>query len=159
MTQEEYDSYALDENSPSFLQEGAVVFNDPSWNDNYHGNAGLSLFEVNHGELKGYQNIGTEVAKYQSQLDGLARAVAYAVNTIHADNGDPDGHSPVSFFVGEEVHPICSINAGNIRVNQAIFDDMDNINTGRAWDSPEGNGERPWPLHGLGMPGCQYRNL
>jgi flagellar hook-associated protein 1 FlgK len=143
MTQEEYDSYAPDENSPSFLQEGAVVFNDPSWNDNYHGNAGLSLFEVNHGELKGYQNIGTEVAKYQSQLDGLARAVAYAVNTIHADNGDPDGHSPVSFFVGEGgSSDISSINAGNIRVNQAIFDDMDNINTGRAWDSPEGNGER-----------------
>ena len=130
MTQEEYDSYALDENSPSFLQEGAVVFNDPSWNDNYHGNAGLSLFEVNHGELKGYQNIGTEVAKYQSQLDGLARAVAYAVNTIHADNGDPDGHSPVSFFVGEGGSSDISSISRHIQVNQAIFDDMDNILSG-----------------------------
>ena len=134
VTKDEYETI-------SFLQDGVVVFNDPSWDGANYTDAGFSLFEMNHGELKGYQEISAEVASYQSQLDGLARAIAYAVNTIHTDDGNFEGS--VSFFTAADgSSDISKINAGNIRVNQAIVQDINNINTRRAADSPEGNGDR-----------------
>ncbi|HHY81569.1 MAG TPA: flagellar hook-associated protein FlgK [Clostridiales bacterium] len=143
MTKAEYDSYAVDADSGSFLQEGAVIFNDVSWDGINHADGNLAIFDVKHGELRGYQDISAEVAKYQDQLNGLARAIAYAVNTIHTGDGNPDDPNPVSFFVGEgNSGDISKINAGNIKVNEEILKDVRLINTRKSEDSPEGNGER-----------------
>ncbi len=146
MTRDSYENYyKVDGQTQSFLQEGAVIFNDISWDsDNeYLYQANLKPFDITHGELRGYQDISVEVAKYQSQLDGLARAVAYAVNTIHTDDGNPDEPNPVSFFVSDNGSAdISSITAGNISVNQEIIDDPKKINTGRSAYSPDGDGDR-----------------
>jgi len=134
LTKDEYEAI-------SFLREGVVVFNDPSWDGINYTDANFSLFNLNHGELQGYQEISAEVANYQRQLDGLARAIAYAVNTMHTDDGNFSG--AVSFFVGaDDSDDISKINAGNIKVNTAIIQDVKNINTRRSTDSPEGNGDR-----------------
>lgn len=132
MTDEEFDSH-------SFLQEGAVVFTDKAWDGSNISDAHLESFDITHGELKGYQSISEEVEGYQNQLDGLARSIAYAVNTLHTNNGEDD----TAFFVGAEgCADLENINTQNITVNQDIIDDVRKINTGKALDGSEGDGER-----------------
>lgn len=127
------DSYA-------FMEEGVVVFNENSWDSENQGlsDANVKLFDVKYGELKGYQDISVEVSVYQEQMDGLARAVAYAVNTIHTD----DGNAAIPFFVGEDgTGDISGINAGNIQLNEAM-EDVKNIHAKKQPDGPEGDGDR-----------------
>lgn len=136
ISKEEYDA------SYSFLQEGAVVFNDPSWEGTDISNGNLNLFSITHGELKGHQDMMKEIGDYQNQLDALARSIAYAVNTIHTNDGE---EGSIAFFVGEgETEPfdITQINAGNITVNHAIQEDVRLINAGKELNAPEGDGER-----------------
>lgn len=134
----------------SFLKEGAVVLNAQP--DDWDGSFGdisstkLKSFDLTHGELKGYQSIIDEVGKYQDELDGLARSVAYAVNIIHMDDGsDPDnpiGH--IALFVGsDDTGDINTISAKNIKIHQDIINDVGKINTGKEYpSSSEGDGER-----------------
>lgn len=140
MTKDQY------ENNYSFLKEGNVVFNANAkdWDGSLENSSSAKLgsFDMAHGELRGYQAIIQEVEKYQGELDGLARAVAYAVNTLHQDNGEElDGH--IAFFVGEgNSADLSNISAKNITVNKDIIDDVRLINTGKSIDSEAGDGER-----------------
>lgn len=133
------------ENNCSFIKEGTVILNNKSWDgniDNISG-AGLAPLEITHGELAGYQSVSAEVAEYQAQLDGLARAIAYTVNTIHTDNGNPDIINSLDYFVGAgNSGDISNINAGNITVNQEIKNEVKNINTKKFSNNLEGDGER-----------------
>ncbi len=134
VSKEEYDA------SYSFLQEGAVVFNDPSWDGTDTSNGNLNFFSITHGELKGYQDTMKEVDSYQAQLDGLARSIAYAVNMVHTNNGETGS---IPFFVGEgDTSDITKISAANITVNSAIQGDVRLINVGKELNGPEGDGER-----------------
>ena len=123
----------------SYMEEGVVIFNDASWDSEGEdlSDANGKLFDMNYGELKGYQDISVEVSTYQKQMDGLARAVAYAVNTVHTAGG-----SAVPFFVGEGgTVDIGGINAGNIRLNEAM-EDVKNINAKKEPGGPDGDGDR-----------------
>lgn len=132
-------------NNYSFLKDGAVVSNanGEDWDGTFSNISLAKLKPVNmsHGELKGYQSIIEEVGKYQEELNGLARAVAYGVNTIHQDDGNiPPGGS--AFFVGANNSPnIEDITAENITVNRDIVEDVRKINAGKD-SSAEGDGER-----------------
>ncbi len=130
MTEEEYRNH-------SFLKDGAVVFNDKAWDGK--DLSGLEPFKMSNGELLGYQSMSDEISMYQDQLNGLARALAYAVNTIHTDSGS---HG-VPFFVGDGgSSDLSAITAGNITINQAIIDNPKNINTATLPGNPEGDGGR-----------------
>ncbi|HPT78061.1 MAG TPA: flagellar hook-associated protein FlgK [Candidatus Atribacteria bacterium] len=130
MTEEEYRNH-------SFLKDGAVVFNDKAWDGK--DLSGLEPFKMSNGELLGYQSMSDEISMYQDQLNGLARALAYAVNTIHTDSGS---HG-VPFFVGDGgSSDLSEITAGNITINQAIIDNPKNINTATLPGNPEGDGGR-----------------
>ncbi|HZK34613.1 MAG TPA: flagellar hook-associated protein FlgK [Bacillota bacterium] len=121
----------------SFLEEGAVIYNDKSWDGQDY--SALQSFELNDGELAGYQSISQEVSMYQDQLDALARVIAHGINTIHTDGGAVS----TAFFVGQDgSDDINAISAGNIRINQAIIDDPRNINTKASPENSDGDGSR-----------------
>ena len=127
-------------NSYSFMKEGIVIFNDQSWNNEHDGlfASNSKLFDMTYGELKGYQTVSAEVALYQEQMDGLARAVAYAVNTVHTDNET----TSIPFFVGGDgTGDISGINAGNIKLNQVV-EDVKNMNAKKESSGPDGDGDR-----------------
>ena len=133
---------------PSYMQEGAVVLNNMSWEKGSTDltSADLKSFEITNGELKGYQTVSEETAKYQDQLNGLARAIAYAVNKVHSY----DGKYPTvtdAFFVGDNgteqgVVALADINAGNITVSKTIINDVNKIHAKKEIDGPAGDGER-----------------
>jgi len=144
MSKDEYEDFkALFQQGKDI--EGAVILNEKSWDGKLENisTAKMTSFNMTHGELKGYQSVIDEVGKYQDELDGLAKAVAYAVNTIHMDDGSElDGHN--AFFVGsDDTGDINTISAKNIKIHQDIIDDVGNINTGKEYPpSSEGDGER-----------------
>lgn len=107
----------------------------------------LSLFTPSSGALKGYMSSQTDVDNYVSQLNNLAKTLAFSVNTIHSGmtdvtntsgDGKPD-KDYMPFFVNSDVAKYNidgtmsnlddilageqDINAGNISINQEIYSD------------------------------------
>lgn len=130
IAQEDLDDY-------SFLKEGSIVYNEKTWDGQDY--TSLAPLELKEGELAGYQSISEELNLYQDQLNGLARAIAHGVNTLHTDDGD----LPTAFFVGQgESTDLKSITAGNIKVSQLVIADARNINTKASPGMPDGDGSR-----------------
>ncbi len=132
-----------EEYQDSGLTEGAVLY------DERPGEAivskDLKPLPVSGGSLKGYPSVSQEISGYQDQLDGLARAIAYTVNTVHTTklNGEKAA-TKYSFFVGDGGSDDPEhINAGNITVNPEIMKDASRINAGKMLDGGlPGNGDR-----------------
>ncbi|KYH34796.1 flagellar hook-associated protein 1 [Clostridium tepidiprofundi DSM 19306] len=118
----------------------------------------LGLFVPARGEFKGYMSVQNDVDKYVSQLNKLAKAIAFAVNAVHSgivDAKNPGGHTnPVQppdtdympFFVNKDIAKYdvnsgsisnlgsvlsgeSEITAGNISVNEEILKDVMKIKT------------------------------
>lgn len=121
----------------------------------------LALFRPSTGELKGYMSVQQDVDAYQSKLDNLAKALAFAVNGILSQNSEAtadvkDPNDPTkfinvnNFFVNgdaKEDYTDASkisaaeqnITAANITINQAIIDDPMLIKTAVEYDDNGNN--------------------
>ncbi len=145
LTEEEYKA--------SGMTEGAVLYDEKPGET--LSSKDLLLLPVSGGSLKGYPSVSQEISGYQDQLDGLARAIAYTVNTIHTTklNGEKAA-TKYSFFVGDGGSDDPEhINAGNITVNPEIMEDPGRINAGKKLDGgPAGNGDRALAI-------AQLRNI
>lgn len=91
-----------------------------------------------NGSLNGYETISSEINKYKTQLNNLARVIAISVNTIHSNTEDPNGG--VNFF---NVDAETSDEPANvISVNNEILKDPTKINAAKVIGGNAGNGDR-----------------
>lgn len=136
---------AIDINGAAIPNGGSIDFKD------------LALFELaddkNRGEFKGFMSVQKDVDEYITQLNKLAKALAFSVNAIHSGvpNDGLDGKVSIDsmpFFVNGDIakydlvgnkHTINNltdilsaefeITAGNIKINKQILDDVMQIKT------------------------------
>lgn len=104
---------------------------------------------LENGSIAGYMSVHSEIIKYQDQLNALAKAVAYSINTVHNDGKLPGDPSYVPILVangvGEEgtLDNENAINAGNITVKSTLQKDSSAIKAGRTGKpGEEGDGSR-----------------
>jgi flagellar hook-associated protein 1 len=106
--------------------------------------AELNLFKPSSGELNGYMTVQKDIDEYIDQLNKLAKAIAFSVNTIHSGKEDASGDR-MPFFVNSTIAEFDSnnlmmnlgailageknITAGNISVNKEILADVMKIKT------------------------------
>lgn len=128
------DGLIIDKNGAEILPGKSVKFED------------LAIFSLpndsDRGELKGYMSVQKDVDNYISQLNKLAKSIAFSVNAVHSgkENSDDDD---LPFFVVKgdtDSSRESEITAGNISVNKAILDDVMKIKVGVTGD-PEVDGE------------------
>ncbi|WP_017415620.1 flagellar hook-associated protein FlgK [Clostridium tunisiense] len=100
----------------------------------------LLVFKPNTGELGGVLSIYKDIDGYKSQLDSLAKSIAYSVNAVHMEGYGADS---IPFFVGKD-NPLDynNISAGNIKINEEIIKDPMKIQTGLSKDSGKTDGKR-----------------
>lgn len=86
---------------------------------------------VESGCIEGYASVYNEIDTYKDQLNAMAKAIAYAVNTVHNDGhlpGDAD-YDYVPFFTTQDGTGEDNISAENIRVNAVFTTDLSKIKT------------------------------
>lgn len=109
-----------------------------------------------NGELSGYMSVQKDIDKYIGQMNKLAKAIAFSVNTVHSGrveagtpaadpSSNPTAADYLPFFVnkdkvkydankkitnlGEVLIGESEINAGNIAINEEILRDVMKIKT------------------------------
>lgn len=104
---------------------------------------GDSIFNPGSGKIGGLQSIHKDTEGYMSQLDTLAKGVAYAVNAIHSEGYvDKDGNKVgIDFFISTTGN-INEVNAGNISINKDILKNPMLIQTGSNASSGSTDGDR-----------------
>lgn len=119
---------------------------DPSrsaivWLDRSTGNP-LGEASIKGGELKGYLDMQkTTVPQLKEEINELARRIATEVNELHRQGYGADNSTGLDFFT--RLDDDVPFSAANIRVNQAIIDDITKI-AAAVSDDPEtldGDGE------------------
>ncbi|NNU76038.1 flagellar hook-associated protein FlgK [Clostridium estertheticum] len=93
------------------------------------------LFNPKTGELNGYQSVQTDIDTYISDLNNMAKAIAYSVNAVHSGESDADKDTR-KFFVNSTDGKEEEITAGNIAVNGDILNNVMLINAGKG-STPE----------------------
>jgi len=126
----------------------------------------IALFKPSAGELKGYMTVQQDVDDYIEQVNKLAKALAFAVNTIHSANTSTNTTGEVSndtmpFFVNSKTAKYNAnntmanlagaggildtekdIDASNISVNKEIMNDVMKMNAKTDTSSGETDGNR-----------------
>lgn len=101
----------------------------------------LQMFKPSSGGFKGLMSIQEDVNKYKDELDRIAKAMAFAVNTVHSGT-DKAGDDNLPFFVNGKGGPEEEITAGNIKINDEISKDPMKINVKKDPSSGESDGSR-----------------
>lgn len=110
--------------------------------------SGVEKADIKDGSIKGYASIYTEINEYKSQLNALARGIAYSVNIVMNDGKPTTDASYIPFFVASEdvdgngTIDENDINADSIRVNPAIKSDNTKIKTQADPTDTSNNAER-----------------
>lgn len=101
------------------------------------------VFKPESGQLGGVMSIFKEADEYISQVNSLAKAIAYSVNAIHMEGYGEIPKNSIPFFVGND-NPLDyeNINASNIKVNGEILKDPMKIQTGESKVSGNTDGTR-----------------
>ena len=92
---------------------------------------------LENGSIAGYMSVHNEILKYEDQLNALAKAIAYSINTVHNDGTLPGDPSYVSILVANGVGTEGTldnenaINAGNITVNSTLQKNSSAIKAGK----------------------------
>ncbi len=109
-------------------------------------------FTPKDGELAGYASVQQDIDNYMSQLDQVAKALAFAVNTVHSGKTDPAADD-LPFFVNRSDNANESgINALNIQVNKKLIDNVMLLKAGFSDDSGPTDGSRALAI-------AQLRNM
>lgn len=109
----------------------------------------MALFKPSSGEFKGYMSVQQDVDSYMDKTNNLAKALAFAVNTIHGQSTD-SSKDELPFFVNKDGDEV-NIDASNIVVNKKIMDNPMLIK-GSKLDVPpsgESDGKRALAIAGL----------
>ncbi|MEA4828326.1 MAG: flagellar hook-associated protein FlgK [Clostridium sp.] len=128
------DGLIIDKNGAEILPGKSVKFED------------LAIFSLpndsDRGELKGYMSVQKDVDNYISQLNKLAKSIAFSVNAVHSGKENSADDDLPFFVVKGDTNSSreSEITAGNISVNKAILDDVMKIKVGVTGD-PEVDGE------------------
>lgn len=110
------------------LQDGRLIWTDSKGEkldiDTSKETYGGLIFKAPGGELEGYRTVQTDINNYIDQIDKIAKALAFSVNTIVTGNTTPtDGE--IAFFVNSEKGKSESeITAASITVNKKLIDDV-----------------------------------
>lgn len=89
---------------------------------------------VSSGQIKGNTEAIEELKSRRAELNNFAKTMADAINTVHT-GADPANDLFFTFEGGE-------FDAATIQVNDKIQEDNSLVRTGKASDSPEGDGSR-----------------
>ncbi|RBP70125.1 flagellar hook-associated protein 1 FlgK [Alkalibaculum bacchi] len=89
---------------------------------------------VSSGQIKGNTEAIEELKSRRAELNNFAKTMADAINTVHT-GADPANDLFFTFEDGE-------FDAATIQVNDKIQEDNSLVRTGKASDSPEGDGSR-----------------
>jgi flagellar hook-associated protein 1 len=125
------------------------------------GNATKSFvpFTPQDGELKGYASVQRDIENYMTQLDQIAKAVAFSVNAIHSgQTNDSADNNP--FFVNSDASGFeKDITARNITINKKIVDNVMLLNA--KYDSTYGDtdGSRALAIAQLRNKNIQIQNI
>jgi flagellar hook-associated protein 1 len=89
----------------------------------------INLFETSDGELKGFMSIQKDINDYMSELNKLAKALAFTVNAVHSGKDDASADKLPFFINSSDPTKEEEITAGNIAVNSEIIKDVMKIKT------------------------------
>lgn len=131
--------------------------------------ANLKLFMPPTGELKGYMSVQQDIDKYEDQLNKLAKALAFSINSVYSQSSETkaDGgydsttnkDGGLNFFVNSSGDYSTNdnataaengITAGNITINKSILKDPSSIITGKDKNSGESDGTRALLISQIG---------
>ncbi|MDF2504149.1 flagellar hook-associated protein FlgK [Clostridium sp.] len=123
----------------------------------------LNLFKPDNGEIKGAMSVQADIDTYVDQLNSMAKALAFTVNSVHSGTADASSDD-LPFFVNADAATYTTdsdgnsvlegtnlssalsreseITAGNITVNKEILDDPTKIKASTTGDtSVDGDGD------------------
>lgn len=89
----------------------------------------LGLFTPCKGRLKGYMSVQEDVDRNEDKINKLAKAIAFAVNTIHSGKINELDDKMKFFINSKDINMENEINAGNIAVNSEIMENVMQIKT------------------------------
>jgi flagellar hook-associated protein 1 FlgK len=102
----------------------------------------IDSFTPSDGEFFGYAEVQQDIDQYQDKLDQIAKALAFAVNTVHSGKTDSAADT-LPFFVNSKDKTLESqISASNIAVNKELLDDVMKLNAGFSPTSGSTDGSR-----------------
>jgi len=129
----------------------------------------LKLFMPPTGELKGFMSVQQDIDKYEGQLNKLAKALAFSINSVYSQSVDAkkDGgydstanqDGGLNFFINSSgdystdanaASAENSITAENITINKSILNDPSIMITGKDKDSGESDGTRALLISQIG---------
>jgi flagellar hook-associated protein 1 FlgK len=89
-------------------------------------NTSLGSLNLSGGVIKGYLDMrDSTIPSYQEKIDTLAKTIADKVNEIHQNGYDLNGEAGEDFFTKN--NGLLDFSASNIRINQDILDNVNNI--------------------------------
>jgi flagellar hook-associated protein 1 len=109
-------------------------------------------FASKNGELMGYASVQEDIDNYMTQLDQVAKALAFAVNTVHSGKTDAADDDLLFFVNSSDKAKESEITAANIAVNKELIDDVMKVKVGFSADSGSTDGSRALAI-------AQLRNL
>jgi flagellar hook-associated protein 1 len=114
----------------------------------------LFAFTPKDGELMGYASVQEDIDNYMTQLDQVAKALAFAVNMVHSGKTNTaDDIDELPFFINNnDKADESGITAANIAVNKDLIDDVMKVKAGFSDDSGSTDGSRALAI-------AQLRNL
>lgn len=104
------------------------------------------------GEVSGNQEAQNLTKGYMDDLDNIAKALAYSVNAIQTgstDGTNNNGYELLFVTSNEGTKTDEGISAKNIKVNQALIDDVYKLNCSSSDDAGERNGDRAQAIANL----------
>jgi flagellar hook-associated protein 1 FlgK len=100
----------------------------------------------------GYASVQEDIDNYMTQLDQVAKALAFAVNTVHSGKTDAADDDLLFFVNSSDKAKESEITAANIAVNKELIDDVMKVKVGFSADSGSTDGSRALAI-------AQLRNL
>jgi flagellar hook-associated protein 1 FlgK len=99
-----------------------------------------------NGEFAGLLSVKDDAQKYMTELDNLAKTIAFSVNSLYSVNYDASGNATATegtlFFVKDGTTSDTGVTAANIAINSDLESDSSKLNANKSNDSSKKDGLR-----------------
>lgn len=146
------ENVALTKEQLEDLDKYRMIWTDSKGEKVSAGGSEIVPFTPKDGELSGYASIQEDIDNYMNQLDQVAKALAFAVNTVHSGTTDADKDGLPFFINSTAPDKESEINAANITVNKKLIDDVMLLKAGFSDKSGSTDGSRALAI-------AQLRNM
>jgi flagellar hook-associated protein 1 len=146
------DNVALTEDEFENLDKYRVMWTDANGEKVSVTGHEIVPFAPKDGELMGYASVQEDIDNYMTQLDQVAKALAFAVNAVHSGKTDAADDDLLFFVNSSDKAKESEITAANIAVNKELIDDVMKVKVGFSADSGSTDGSRALAI-------AQLRNL